>query len=275
MDFQSVSRKAFLANQYADCDYIYMHGSGGLTDWGSNAAWDLLGKMVGTPAKHVIVGPQTVVNKPEFVRKALHHCLASRKCAKLTFFTRELTSYGLLTSLDLPGVDVHIDEDTAFHFNYGRSALPAMLSANRYPLVVVRNDLESSAECPDNIPNNAVITDPVNSAKSFDHWVRIHALSSQVTANRTHSAIFSAIIGKPTTMYGGNYHKNASIYEYSLKKRGVAWLDHSQLRSNNLVTPPRINLQNYPDWIKNSYKANRLALFVNESRNYIKGMPVS
>jgi len=67
--------------------------------------------------------------------------------------------------------------------------------------------------------------DPASYASSFDHWVRLHALAARIITNRAHSSVIGAVLNKPTTLLGGSYHKNRSLWEYSLKKRGVGWFE--------------------------------------------------
>ena len=74
------------------------------------------------------------------------------------------------------------------------------------------------------------------------NWTQLHMDASRILTNRCHSAILGAILGKDTTMFKGHYHKNRSIYEYSLKKLGVNGLEakdsytdttwHSKIKSS-------------------------------------------
>jgi hypothetical protein len=63
--------------------------------------------------------------------------------------------------------------------------------------------------------------DPTTETESFDAWLRLHAAASRITTDRLHSAILGAILGKETYLIPGSYHKNESVWAYSLRSRGV------------------------------------------------------
>ena len=67
--------------------------------------------------------------------------------------------------------------------------------------------------------------DPAWQAKDFKSWVQIHNNANTVFTDRTHSAIVSMLLGKKVYLLPNNYHKNRSIWEYSLKDFGVHWLE--------------------------------------------------
>jgi hypothetical protein len=83
--------------------------------------------------------------------------------------------------------------------------------------------------------------------------VRIHLFARSITTNRLHSAIIGAIAGKPVTIGPGSYHKNRSVWQYSLAERGVRWVD--------AIEPPAAGLwQRLPSRIRDSYKIRQLRL---------------
>ncbi len=65
--------------------------------------------------------------------------------------------------------------------------------------------------------------DPVSFSSSLDEWVGHYARASAVVANRLHSAAVSTILEKPTVLLPNSYHKDRSVYEFSLADRGVEW----------------------------------------------------
>ena len=101
--------------------------------------------------------------------------------------------------------------------------------------------------------------DPALYATSFEHWLRLHAGARQIISSRTHSAIAGSILGKPTIMLPGSYHKNRSIWEYVLKDRGVVWGETLEppsfpRRAKSLIRNTVLRLS------RCSYKLNRFTL---------------
>lgn len=113
---------------------------------------------------------------------------------------------------------------------------------NKYSLLAVRQDLESSF-LPEklNYIKYDLVCDPVNwnfllsrpilhSISSFIgiaalNWSKIHLKASKITTNRSHSAILGILAEKDVEMFRNSYHKNRSIWEYSLKDKGVKWIE--------------------------------------------------
>jgi exopolysaccharide biosynthesis predicted pyruvyltransferase EpsI len=274
LSYTKISRRDFFAYDGELPDTIYMHGCGGLNKWGGGVAWDLLERIIESPIKHAIIGPQTLVNDKDFVSQMMSGILRKKKCEKITFFVREGLSHKLMSELALPGITLHLDEDTAFHADLTKYISPQELQEEKYDLYVVREDIEQPEKFLKEIPRNAVITDPAKSAKSFVHWLRIHAHSKRVIANRTHSVIVSALMGKDTTMYSGSYHKNASIYKQSLESRGVKWLPPEEMADSETRRIRWPTLESaLPLFIANSYKVKYLYRELKEFPNYLHGMP--
>lgn len=57
-----------------------------------------------------------------------------------------------------------------------------------------------------------------NGRCSFARFSRLIAEAALVITTRLHVAILGGMLGKPTHMFGGTYHKIAGVYEYSLHK---------------------------------------------------------
>ena len=67
--------------------------------------------------------------------------------------------------------------------------------------------------------------------RSFNQWVALHRRARCIVTNRLHSAIASVVLGKQTVLLPNSYHKNRSVWEYSLRERGVLWSDELPVRS--------------------------------------------
>ena len=91
-----------------------------------------------------------------------------------------------------------------------------------FKLAAIREDPES----PDTLPESVdleeydVVVDPCQT----NRWGSLHLYATEILTNRSHSAILGAILGKKTKMFAGKYHKNRSIWGFSLKRRGVEWV---------------------------------------------------
>jgi hypothetical protein len=92
-------------------------------------------------------------------------------------------------------------------------------------------------------------------AKSFAHWMRIHLNSRAIVTNRLHSAIVCTLAGKPVTIAPGAYHKNRSVWEYSLSAQGATWAD--AIRPQESVCWGWL-----PSFIRNSYKVGQMRLML-------------
>jgi len=75
--------------------------------------------------------------------------------------------------------------------------------------------------------------DPIEYSNDFEQWLRIHEGVREIVTNRLHSAIIGTILGKKITLLPNNYHKNRSVWEFSLKEMGVKWQD--SIVQNNLI----------------------------------------
>ena len=108
------------------------------------------------------------------------------------------------------------------------------------------------------VNQRGVRLDPVFFCKDFTHWVRLHMGAKSIITNRTHSSILGTILGKETTLFPSSYHKNLSVWEYSLKKRNVQWADGEKISEVKLKN----DLTDYlPKFLKKSYKVERCFRF--------------
>jgi len=204
----------------AEHDVIYLHGGGGFNSWFGWTPKILKTLRVQNPDNLIIVGPTTVALQLEYLKQFM-----PRK-DNLIFFAREQTTFNFLKKHFFP--DVKLDHDTALHLSLGDGYLEKLTGKigveNRFSLLVKRSDPETPMTLPRGLDPTkyGVVTDPILAGNK---WAWYHFKASDITTNRSHSAILGSILGKPTTAFAGGYHKNKSIWAYSLKQRGVKWLE--------------------------------------------------
>jgi len=206
---------------------IYLHGGGGLNSWCSGRAFTNLEKALRSDAALVIQGPQTSETGNADIDRRFETLLAQVRPGEVHFFARESTTKRYFDMLTHGAVQMHLDHDTAMHLTQSEVLALGHLSElprGRYLLMVARQDNEAPATGIE-ARRNVVTMDPAYYARSFPHWIRIHAHAQRIVSNRLHSAIVSCLLRRPIEVLGGAYHKNRSIWEYSLRERGVQWLE--------------------------------------------------
>lgn len=244
---------------------IYLHGGGGLNPWCSGRAFVTLRSALSVPDSLVIQGPQTCDTQSDETRNRFVSTLADVAAAEMHFFAREKTSARFLAEILPPGFILHLEHDTAF--NLPRDELLALSGLReppkgRYKLLVSREDNEAPAGLLV-AGRDAVRLDPADYARTFRHWLRIHAFATHIVTNRLHSAIVGVLFGKPVKLLPGSYHKNRSIWEFSLQERGVEWCDRLDGPS-----APEYSLDWLPRRIRNSRKVQKVLL-------RMRGVPLS
>lgn len=208
-----------------DDDVVYVHGGGGFNSWCSGNAERTLALAVSQHSGLVIQGPQTFDGDRSYTERLFTRLRAARKCDRLVVFAREQTSHSILTAVSPENVEIRLDHDTALQISHGDlkpSPWPRWL---RYALIALRTDDESSFDCKIASRIGAICVDPPRVSRNFNHWLDIHRHSAQIITNRTHSAVVGSLLGVATTLLPGSYHKNRSIWQYSLRDRGVRWAD--------------------------------------------------
>jgi exopolysaccharide biosynthesis predicted pyruvyltransferase EpsI len=208
-------------------DIIYIHGGGGWCTW-----WNWTPRLVNLlsqkyPNNSMVVGPSTVAEQRWYLNKWLPKRSIKKRIA---FYAREHTTYNymknMIEKLHMKNIKIYIDHDTSLHLEKGDEWLNALLeceAVDPFKLAVIRKDVESSG-----IPESVNIDDydvVVDACQKGHNWAQLHLYASEILTDRSHSAILGAILGKKTKMFRGNYHKNRSIWEYSLKQRGVEWVE--------------------------------------------------
>jgi hypothetical protein len=209
-------------------DCIYLHGGGGFNSWCSGRVFDALAEALSHRVALVVQGPQTAEDSPAFLEHRLGPILRDREARELVFFAREKVTEANLRRVPgaREGVVVSLDHDTAFHLSVdeilglaGRTE--SDLARGSYRLSVCREDPESAGSSFGSL--SEVVLDAAYFAQSFEQWLAVHIEARSVTSDRLHSAIVSSLLGKPVTLLPGSYHKNRSVFEQSLRDRGVIW----------------------------------------------------
>ena len=260
IDWHSIEPHEFPDTTTSPDHCIYLHGGGGYNNWCSGKAFDNLEIAVNRPAQLVVQGPISTEVFSDWLAARMAGVLKHIECRELLFFARENVTHDTLARLGqvTNGATLCTDHDTAFALSESDILKLAELDGmpgGKYDLIVVREDPEQPVQpearggAKKATSGSRVVLDPAYIANSFRHWLRIHLYARSVTSNRLHSAILGAIIGKQVTLGPGSYHKNRSVWEYSLANRGVAWADslgHSRSRLWSRL-PPRA---------QDSYSAN-------------------
>jgi hypothetical protein len=237
---------------------IYLHGGGGYNSWGSGRAFVNFEWAVRRKVRLVVQGPVSTEGNYEWLENRFRSAVSSVACQELVFFAREKTTLNALNDLHLEklGVTPALDHDTALALEEkdilaiaGMRTMPA----GNYDLVVFREDNEQPEIKASGMRLPGIALDPAYAAKSFGHWVRMHMYARSINTNRLHSSIIGVICGKPVTISPGSYHKNRSVWQFSLADRGVRWAES--------IHPPRAWLWSLlPNSVQNSYKVRQLRL---------------
>lgn len=243
---------------------IYLHGGGGFNSWGSGRAFEMLALAATIPGAVVIQGPQTCEIDNPAVGERFARLDRDRRCSEVVMFARERTSWRYMREHLPKDFSLCLAHDTALSLSFADLLGSAELKrrpAGRYELVVVRQD----DEMPDEVlaaTGSALRLDPAIYANTFRHWLRIHLYARSIVTNRLHSAIAGAIAGIPVFLLPGGYHKNRSLWDFSLKTRGVRWAEEvptSATRGIDLLSL-------LPTFLSQSWKVRRLVM-------RLKGMP--
>ena len=204
---------------------IYLHGGGGLNPWGSGRALKNLILALGVRDALVVQGPQTCEVETSHVAAALKTAFATVSAKDVHFYVREQASANYLSEVLPQHIHLHLDHDTALHLSQADLLSLGGLNARprgRYVLFVNRSDNEAPQHAGRRY-KNVVEMDPAYYCGSLGHWIRVHAYASRIITNRLHSAIGGSLLGVPVLLTGGSYHKNHSVWDYSLRAQGVEW----------------------------------------------------
>lgn len=201
---------------------IYVHGCGG---YKPDSPWifQLLKRLRWrNPDNLLAVGPSTVELDDEFIEDKLEGIGID------WFFTRDMRSYEFMKKHEGVLADfVYVDEDEAFNLVLGDGYLekvtrmqPSQLRCDYRLLSLREKDTNVAPVDIDYSQYDVVNPEPFYKSR----WARWHYEASSITSNRLHSAVLGSILGKKTFLIKGRWHKQRSVWEYSLRKRGVKWL---------------------------------------------------
>ncbi|KRB98957.1 hypothetical protein ASE11_11590 [Hydrogenophaga sp. Root209] len=258
ISFRTLSIQEFLAHQAVSGEVVYIHGGGGYNRWCSGAVIQALEHALRSEATSVIQGPCTLEEDRDYIREVMIPILHRHTDRSFYFLARELTSYHLALELLRPFChQILISHDTAFRLTKQEILRTVGEVSRGYQLYGFRLDNESG-EKSFAVNKMGVRMDPAYFCRDFLHWVRVHAGAKKIITNRTHSSILGSILEIDTTLFPSRYHKNRSVWEYSLKFRGVTWSDG--VVTNEILT--RNDFLDYlPGFLRRSYKVERIVRF--------------
>lgn len=176
------------------------------------------------PDSVIIIGPTTAMisdNDLEQLKTEL-----SLADDKTYFFARELTTFEFMKK-NFPKLNVLIDHCPSLYLTGDDFTFLSNVEGGSGRLFLMREDRER-------VENNKVWfeydvefnpVDPCVVCSSFEEWVNLHNSASHIITDRLHSAILGCVLGKKVTLMPNYYHKNRSVWEYSLKDRGVEWVE--------------------------------------------------
>lgn len=225
LDVRRVSYDEFMGVSIPADVAVYVHGGGGINPWCSGRAITAFQKALASGSTIAILGPQSVHTDHAFLRGNLAGNLEQASARRIAVFAREQVSYDALRGC-FPGIEIHADHDTAL--NLSRADLDGPCLPRAFALHVIREDNESSAITYRDLLSLSI--DPTRFCRSFNQWIALHRSARCIVTNRLHSAIAGAVLGKPTVLLPNSYHKNRSVWEYSLRQRGVLWRDELPIR---------------------------------------------
>lgn len=257
INFVSLSYRQFIERPPEADVAVYLHGGGGFNSWYRGEDLDALCHALQYYTGPIIQGPCTAEDSHEYLDLFASRVQGYRN-DYFYLFAREIVTWRNLQGvLRDDKIQIRLNHDTAMYLTKP-DILGGTTYRPRYDLFAIREDIEKPTDRLSLNYFRGVKFDPPHYATSLEHWVRIHAHSRSIVTNRTHSAILGAVLGVPVTLLPGSYHKNRSIWEYSLRERGVNWRDWP-------INPPRAALGpvGYTlDRARNSYKLQRLRILL-------------
>lgn len=222
VQFESLEFEQFMDRPLIKDEVVYIHGGGNF-----NSIWHkhpilALERLVREHKGLTILGPQSFFIDEQFLKENLVDKIKNYRPQDLFIFCRDQTSYSALKNIAPASLNVGIDHDTAL--NLSIEDMGAADGLGNFTLYAIREDIERSNIKRDRL--DGVWIDPITYAQSFDQWVSLHKQARQIFTNRLHSAILGSILKKKVTLLANSYHKNNSVWEFSLKSRGVVWQEH-------------------------------------------------
>lgn len=230
LNFVSYTHDEFMRIKIKADDIVYVHGGGGFHPFWRGTPILELRKAIQEHTGPTILGPQTFLDDENYIKDTIKTIFQNQLSNEVYFFVREIKSYVNLKNVLPSNVHLEIVSDTAFAMVKEDLVDLKSGSDRGYTLYAIRSDKESGEQY--QRPNPFVFwIDPADFAKDFNSWVQIHNNAKTVFTDRTHSAIVSTLLGKKVYFLPNNYHKNRSVWEYSLKDLGVHWLEDLKTHS--------------------------------------------
>ncbi len=218
LSYETVSHNQFMVGEHSPADVIYIHGSGGFVPWWSGTPAIELRRALLSHSGAIIVGPSTFAIDSDYLFKNVIDPLLGKKAGDIYVFCREWTSYFFLKSFLPSFVNLEIDHDTAL--NLDPSDFELRDCKRKFVGFFIRNDKESDNFLP---ALNSISLDPGSYTSDFNKWVQLHACAKKIYTNRLHSSILGTILGKNVILLPNSFHKNRSVWEYSLRTKSVSW----------------------------------------------------
>ncbi|MGM5483023.1 MAG: polysaccharide pyruvyl transferase family protein [Nanobdellota archaeon] len=248
--YKEISFNELRKEKLDNYDVVYIHGSGGFVPWWSGTPYKAL-KIASQHKKTVIIGPSTFHLDEKYIYELFKEALQNNICENIYIYCRERSSYNFVEKVASGFGEVYIDHDTAFHATY--SDILQNAGILKYPkkrfeeIYALRTDNEIEKY---NYPRlNKFAVDPIQYNYSFKEWVTFHIIANSLITNRLHSAIMGALMDVDTTILPNSYHKNRSVWEYSLKNKGVKWeYDISNLSKSPISIAIQKWLRKNPAW---------------------------
>lgn len=218
-------------------DYSHLNGQIVLYAGGGNLVKEYTNcaefiKKVHSYVEELIILPHTINSHEEL--------LASLK-ENVTIFVREKTSYEILNSNN-PRFKLLLDHDMAFNIKVGDYDLNSFFSLATQRLIEYKmknifmggkkkelNAFRVDVEKTDiKLPNNNIdVSVKINHSSSMYPETIVQKTTrdifqfvdsfDNISTNRLHIAIASALLGKTVKMYKNSYYKNRAIFDFSLK----------------------------------------------------------
>lgn len=235
LSFTRIPHEEFLGASFPEDTVIYIHGGGGFVTWWSGAPEEELLQAASMHKGVVIAGPQTFLVYPRYLSALAGKVKQLVRAREVYLFTREKTSFEALKKV-FSGSRIHVDHDhdTALNLESSDLTVRRTGSEKKYILFSIRKDRETQNDQGLRLMPFSLKLDPVFYCWHFQHWIDVHASASKIFTDRLHSAIAGHIFGIPVTLFPNSYHKNRSVWEYSLKAKGVKWPESAGMKETQL-----------------------------------------
>jgi exopolysaccharide biosynthesis predicted pyruvyltransferase EpsI len=258
LDFTSKTKDDFLAMGDISEKVIYIHGGGAFNSWCSDSGFRLLTAALKKNNNIVIYGPASCGDDEAFLAEQFTNCFSENNSEKCFMFAREQKTFDMFSNITAiqKYATLSKDFDTAFHLS--KEAVIKRVGEEKflYDFYGFREDNEACNEKHE-FSYSEVVFDPPLWCNSFEHWLKVHLYAKKIVTNRTHSSVIGSILGKPTYLFSGSYHKNRSIWLETLQDKDVHWLESDQAIS--LVRKNWLDAL-LPSFIKKSWKVKQVFL---------------